>query len=528
MAGPPNDQNDPPHLVAAGEVVVTSEPWVWSFPYNTHKVLCAQCFTETAGLRVCSSCKLYRYCNKECQLTNWKKEHKHECAMLKNIHKKLQPFQAAGAFAHDCGRHQCCLYGCCAGEILVAKIINKITKGLVEKVSGFPGNVTAQQVLDVLPLQPIFPSVTDVFEHFNRMFCAVIWPDTVSERTPHFEEMVQKLTYNILPVFNQRNKVTVQMIAIFPRALQRLMTPVCLDSTVTMDLQGRTMMVRAVQDIYYTGLQDLRQNEEILTSYFSTLMERRKEFERIYGYSCGCSKCTTEYDADINPLKCSTVGCPARIPSDTRALQPCPQCKADNVPQLQKWKAIVTACGDMENNFDPHDDLNEAVKAMERVKRMDTVVHPDAHLRFVCGMDAADFVQAMGGYEDAWKLVVGMIDCVRVIYPDYHLGRARYMVKSAAIPYLWKRAVDEKEQQRLAPVFQEALPKALGWLWEAERIYQKLNGEDSVWAQAVVDFIRIHAPEEVGATENAVPSARKANWDWGMGKQLFFGNDDDL
>ncbi|XP_055355843.1 uncharacterized protein LOC129601137 [Paramacrobiotus metropolitanus] len=194
----------------------------------------------------------------ECQSADWKKEHKHECAMLKNIHKKLQPFQAAGVFDHDCGLQHCSLFGCCTAEILVAKIINKITNGLMDEVSGFAGRVTVQQVLDVLPLQPIFPNITNVFHHFNREISAAIWPSiaTVRDSIPRFQEMLQKLVCNALPIPNQRSKLKLQMIAIFPRALQRHMTPVCLDTNVTMDPQGRTMVVRAVEDIYFTGMKD--------------------------------------------------------------------------------------------------------------------------------------------------------------------------------------------------------------------------------------------------------------------------------
>ncbi|XP_055332592.1 uncharacterized protein LOC129584451 [Paramacrobiotus metropolitanus] len=102
-------------------------------------------------------------------------------------------------------------------------------------------------------------------------------------------------------------------------------------------------------------------------------------------------------------------------------------------------------------------------------------------MRYTCGADAVDFLQAEGRYEEAWQLADGMVDCVRAVYPEYHLSRARFLVRTAVLPYLWKRSVDETEQQRLAPVYREALPKALGWLWEAVIIYRKVSGEDSVW-----------------------------------------------
>ncbi|XP_055332510.1 histone-lysine N-methyltransferase SMYD3-like isoform X2 [Paramacrobiotus metropolitanus] len=412
-AGIPSGQDPSARLVLAGNVVVSSEPWVWSFNYNAHSVLCAQCFTEIKNLRTCSGCKLYRYCNTECQSVNWKKEHKLECALLKTIHEQLQPFIAKGVFNHDCSLGGCYMFGCCAGEILVAKVLNKIMQGIKEEVSGYTGNVTDQQVLDALSLQPTYPRQANIFERLNHQVCAAIWPSAVISRIPQFEVLVQKLMYNALPILNQRGKFKLQMMGIFPQALQRAMTPVCLDINVTMDLQGRTLVVRAVKDIHYTGLKDLRQNEEVHKSFYVALKERQGDFERFYGFSCACGKCNDKYEAEINPLRCCTVGCPARIPSDVRALQPCPECGADNVPQLLKLKAVMAAHDQM-GDSDPDQCFQEMAQSLAWVKELDTVVHPDAHLRFTCGYDIADFMQATMRYEEAWNLVGGMIDCCHV------------------------------------------------------------------------------------------------------------------
>ncbi|XP_055332156.1 uncharacterized protein LOC129584076 [Paramacrobiotus metropolitanus] len=333
--------------------------------------------------------------------------------------------------------------------------------------------------------------------------------------------MVKKLLYNIFPVLNQRGKFKPHIMGIFPQALQRTMTPVCLDNNVTINLQGRTLVVRAVKEVHYTGMKDLRQNEETRTSYVVKLKQRRRDFQIFYGYQCHCGKCTTEYEADINPLKCGTTGCPARIPSDARALQPCPLCGADNAAQLHKMHAAVRT-QDRDKNKDRDNGIKETMKILTQVGELDTIVHPDAHIRFACGKDAVSYLQLLGCYEAAWELAQGMVDCVRALCPEYHVGRACFLVKAATIPYLWKRDISEQEQQRLATVFREALPKALGWMREAVSIYRKLNGEDSVWAQAVVDFMRIHAPADVSATESAAltPPARKANWDWGNQKAV--------
>lgn len=47
--------------------------------------------TNVSPLRLCSGCKIVRYCSTECQKSSWADAHKHECKIFKKLHPKILP-----------------------------------------------------------------------------------------------------------------------------------------------------------------------------------------------------------------------------------------------------------------------------------------------------------------------------------------------------------------------------------------------------------------------------------------------------
>ncbi|XP_055350641.1 uncharacterized protein LOC129597199 [Paramacrobiotus metropolitanus] len=195
------------------------------------------------------------------------------------------------------------------------------------------------------------------------------------------------------------------------------MTPVCWDTNITMDFIGRELIVHATRDIQIRtpGLCDLRHNELLndFELYHLTRTERRKTFQDIYGYPCECRMCTEDYEAEINPLKCGTVGCTERLPSDDRTLSACPHCGAINADRLAQYRRFMA---DYHNTIlyitdkqDKNDKKTELFLEMEDAG----ILHSDAHIRFVCQPYRGCQKWPGGDEEKLHILLQELIVCVR-------------------------------------------------------------------------------------------------------------------
>ena len=49
---------------------------------------CAQCNNNQSKLLLCGACKQVRYCSKNCQVSHWKSNHKHQCKQMRNKQNK--------------------------------------------------------------------------------------------------------------------------------------------------------------------------------------------------------------------------------------------------------------------------------------------------------------------------------------------------------------------------------------------------------------------------------------------------------
>ncbi|XP_055352550.1 uncharacterized protein LOC129598595 [Paramacrobiotus metropolitanus] len=454
---------------SAGDVILTCEPWVWAFDRAAYKDYCANCFLEKEGLQTCSRCQLHRYCSKACQVSDWKREHKLECAILREVGgrmaiKRLKD-QPAGPF-------QFCFS---ATDDLVAKIANKIRLNLTMDL-GHRGTLSAADIFALLPLNPSAGGGVESTDESATTLSSDLL-------TYHYTG-----GYNAVPIYDFRDDRQYPFaVAIYPQAPIRAMTPVCWDVNVTLNFRGRRLIIVATQDIpNYTGLHDLRHNRMMRDAFSRPLLERRDVFKALHGRLCTCRKCTKEFDAAINPLKCVTPECQEPIPSDRRALAPCPQCGAVNGVQLVKLRRFTDQCDTLwRSGLDEIFRMFEIEKNFKEVKA-ETFLHPDAHIRYVYSLNRYQDYFDEGRYEEGWKMVQEMVNCLRTIHPKYEVA---FAVKAASIGIAVLTVIKEKvlntppkQRKRLRSVATAIYPVARSYCKEAEDLHNHVFGPDSAGA----------------------------------------------
>ncbi|XP_055332302.1 uncharacterized protein LOC129584208 [Paramacrobiotus metropolitanus] len=473
---------------SAGDVILTCEPWVWAFNSAAYKDHCANCFQEKQGLRTCSGCQLHRYCSKACQVSDWKKEHKLECAMLKKVGSNMALISlSAGSVEY---------FGARTFD-LVAKIANKIKLNVTMDL-GDQGTLSAAEIFGLLPANP---SSNDGAEPTQESLAesATALGISLSEYWTYH----QTGGYNAVSVYDIPENHFPFVLAIYPEAPVEAMTPVCWDVNATINFSGRRMIIVATQDIpNYTGLHDLRHNRLMRDPFSRPLLERRDVFKLTYRRPCTCRKCTKEFDAETNPLKCMTPECREPIPSDRRALAPCPQCGAINTDQLVKLMRFTEKCDTLwRNRVDERQQVLQNVEYFKDVKA-ETFLHPDAHIRYIYSYNRyLDFFEE-GRCEEGWKLAQEMVNCLRNIHPKYDIA---FGSKIAAIGIRALEAVRKMvlrtplaQRKRLQPLVTAMCPVARSYCKEAEDLYIHVLGPD--FAAAVVGRERFAELEDTIST----------------------------
>ncbi|XP_055347499.1 uncharacterized protein LOC129594738 [Paramacrobiotus metropolitanus] len=490
-----------PRPIAAGEIVAQSEAWVWSFHWDKHQMLCAHCFKFSDHLlATCSKCKLYYYCGAKCLKDSWKKEHNLECDMLKRLRERF-----SGARISDL-KNVCPASGQDLGiwtnEIILLKILNKIQRKADDHLPGAGTKKTTIEILDALPYKSEFgktkKSDLGLYKTLHALMaeCLGVPVESMLVSVKEMRDYHQKVFYSSAAMNSFEAAYPFPFGAgIFPTVNHRQLTPVCSDSNVTLTFHGRFIKIMAIDDIpEYRGLQDCRSYGHIRRPLGRTAKQRQDLFRKHFNKSCECRKCSSEYDADINPLKCSTTGCAERIPSDERALNPCSQCGAINGQQLQAFRRLSRK---QEKVFTEHlaaknDNFHEALPLRIRLlKELDDsgLVHPEAHLRYVYGWDAADQYTQQKRFPEAWELYAALVPCVRTVFPEYHLQRAQHLQNAGIHCHAWftieSMLVSPNDRARFLSHFEDVLPTALDFLQESSRIYAKVYGSDSTMVKTV-------------------------------------------
>jgi hypothetical protein len=68
----------------AGDVIIrVKDPYVLTPRNNIIPTVCYECLLEERNLKICTGCKIVRYCSKDCQKKSWKDLHRLECKVYR-------------------------------------------------------------------------------------------------------------------------------------------------------------------------------------------------------------------------------------------------------------------------------------------------------------------------------------------------------------------------------------------------------------------------------------------------------------
>ncbi|XP_055344236.1 uncharacterized protein LOC129592269 [Paramacrobiotus metropolitanus] len=406
----------------AGELLMSCDPMVWILERSAYKTHCAYCWQESMDLRTCSGC----------QVADWKGEHKLECALLKendsvDLDHLLDELKAepAGSRPSDTDlesrRGRIPVLSLVLG--LTTKLTNKIKKNTMIDIPGM-GSKSVKDLVLMMSENPLQPNM-------DRLMRKNLSTGAVDIGTMGYMNYCGLITYNGVAIYDY-DALTLRPcarigLALYPQAPLGRMTPVCWDINVVLNRRGRQLLIHAVEDIpHFTGLRDLRYNH-LEESFRMTRAERQAKLEKLRRHRCSCSKCTEAYDADINPLKCVTVGCINGIPSDSRALEACSECGAVNGERLAQFRRYMDQYDTISSRCPEEYHL---AMIMHLYKEMDAagILQPNAHFRYVCGWEVAQGFYDNNRFEDGWKMMQGFAACARKVCPKYADFRAALLI----------------------------------------------------------------------------------------------------
>ncbi|XP_055349238.1 uncharacterized protein LOC129596090 [Paramacrobiotus metropolitanus] len=463
-----------------GDLIMSCEPLVWILESSAYKIRCAYCLQKNQELRTCSGCHLHRYCNPVCQAADWKVEHKFECALLKTIGTGMRLGTERWSLRQTVSGHYA------VPTEMIAKLANKIKLNTMMDIPGI-GRASAKDLLLMLPENP---SQAEVELELQPALSAMEAQNSLVVGLPAAEFLAYYgiLRYNILPIYDTFHIPTIPIgLAVYPQAPPRWMTPVCWDINVVLNCRGRRLVIHAVEVIQeYTGLADLRYSDMAREPFCLTRTARRDKFEKRFGYPCACRRCTEEYDAEINPLRCVTVGCTNRIPSDSRAQKACSECGAINSDRLKQFRGFIQL---HENIMSRYSLKLPGGIFMEFCKEIDAagILQPDAHIRYVYGWELAHKYCLEDRFEEGWQMLQEMVACIRKIHLKYAVMRAIILMSAgkSAVIGMHRRVLNDLQlvsspaKEKLETLALQVCHHAFEYYDEAKDILAVLFGKKS-------------------------------------------------
>ncbi|XP_055333949.1 uncharacterized protein LOC129585332 [Paramacrobiotus metropolitanus] len=492
--------------VAAGQIIAFSEVWVWSFEWHQHQTRCAFCFRNSTSLRSCQGCQLYRYCNAECQRADWKKEHKCECDLLKRVrdyrqeteihpevHRMARMMRLASGIQGDTSQTFA------TSSIILLKILNRMHINRKETISGRDKKLLTGEILEMFPKASTVVAARKLDFAREKMFQGLLkaaLPDLMEFLAGEPVRPEFFLAETLTTIALHQHAMTDYLggrpvffgMGLYPRFPNGLLREACSDQNAVKLCRGRTLLLYASDDIpSYTGLHDVLLRDLREFPFRWPVKQRRAMYaDKFDGEECTCRKCTKEYEATINPLKCATKGCRERIPSNDRALEPCAQCGAINEANLRKLQTFLNKheeefaeyCAMWQKN-DCEAIMPKKFLLWKELEKAD-ILQPEAHLRFVLGWDVARGCDETGRHQEAWELFRPMITCLRDIAPRYNIYRAQFLREASTCVLNWGMkfvAMSKAQKTRLVPLLSDALPLAIDCMKETLDTYLTLCGE---------------------------------------------------
>ncbi|KAG0727112.1 Histone-lysine N-methyltransferase SMYD3 [Chionoecetes opilio] len=283
----PNIQTEAPKPVKRGDVLLTSQPFVYLVNGTLKSLYCDFCLAKkpAGGLQRCSGCRLEHYCGRQCQAAAWRL-HRMECRRLKRVSPRVPP---------DTAR-------------LMAKVILRLQSegdGITEEIA------------------PNFSrKFKDLMNHYSDI-------KKDSKRHEHFESLVGVLESflvgmalpNEAELQGMFGRICVNSFSITDPDLNGVGTGVYLAGSIFdhscepnafVAFDGKKLTCRALVDLPALDWTKIR------ISYIDVLnqrKERREDLLRRYYFLCDCVRCSRPewQEEEVGPLRCSNSDCVAPI-----------------------------------------------------------------------------------------------------------------------------------------------------------------------------------------------------------------------
>ena len=246
---------------------------------------------------------------------------------------------------------------------------------------------------------------------------------------------------------------------------------------------GKTMVVKATKDL--TKSSELRSPGLVQDLQPLPRKLRQRYYLAIYGKECDCRKCSDDYEAEINPMRCANESCSEAIPTDARALLPCRKCGAKSAEDqlLQAIKAYADFVKRFTDTCDLNAQISKSHKALARreaplglLRQLDTheLIHADNFLRYCC-------LYVLGGtyykiatnivpdsascfaYREAWKHLKPLTELMGKFECKYDQKVLR-ILKDAGVAAMYSATAQLEEAVAVfkGPRTKESLPKSKG------------------------------------------------------------------
>ncbi|XP_055356507.1 SET and MYND domain-containing protein DDB_G0292140-like [Paramacrobiotus metropolitanus] len=499
--------------VAAGDIILERDPWVWAFQWSKYSTICAGCFFPLEIVShsplSCPGCRTHRYCSEQCQNADWKVEHSFECALMKQLtdyrqqvvcHPELEKLSQDRPAMH--GPHQIDNTVFAVGVLLTLKVHNKIQKSIMDSIPALDGKRSAKEIIQSFDADRSTSEAQKIIKFtksvtFKNFLLAIYAKDADRPTEEECADILIRVSQNVHPVWDHNREGTGPQqygAGVFLAMKKSQSLTVCLDYNTMAIFPGKMLRLVAIDDIpNYRGWKDIRLFEPSSHDMMHPVKQRREYFQQKYGRECGCRKCTDQFDAEINPLKCVSQGCPERIPSDERALLPCAQCGALNEPRLQALRRFMEK---HETDFKRDTAMqlgtqpsqgglkHQKMAIIEELNKLD-ILQPGAHLRMVCGWIVTDVYEEQKRFEEAWTLYQDCMLCTRQIFPKYHVVRAQFLAFAGQFAITWaERMANDppKKSVTTTALIRELVEWGSGYLKESANIYFKLFGRACLFA----------------------------------------------
>ncbi|KAL1957992.1 hypothetical protein VTO42DRAFT_5204 [Malbranchea cinnamomea] len=258
------------------------------------------------GLKLCTGCRTVRYCDRTCQVENWKAAHKYECAIYRDLYPKVLPVNSRAVM-----------------RLVLLRAVKRLS----------------QKDIDIFEkdLQSHIKAIEQTNkEQFERLVLSAKAVHSYSKTDMHLNTIVDyfaKLeinSFNLTTPFHDRIGLCIQPYASF-------INHSCDPNAVVGFDQGR---------IFIKALREIKSGEQVFISYVDNTNPfelRQKELLERYFFECTCPKCAMGTSAREDRFLVSQPDIPSLKEAEKNALELLESAKRDSNPAaaIEKLKSSV-------------------------------------------------------------------------------------------------------------------------------------------------------------------------------------------